>query len=101
MQIGLLFTLKAATKSWIQHQQPSPKIFKEPSLQLCLIQGVHHDDGTHTDAGENQPSEKCEYVIAENEIIDNAAIAEVNELPCSEHRHCHQPPNKSSLIFLS
>ena len=31
-----MFTLKVVTKSWIQYQQSSPKIFKESLLQLCF-----------------------------------------------------------------
>ena len=32
-----VLTPKVATKSWIQYQRPSPKIFEESSLQLCCI----------------------------------------------------------------
>ena len=33
----MLFTPNVATKSWIQYQLPSPKIFKESSLQLWCV----------------------------------------------------------------
>ena len=40
------FTLKVATKSWIQYQRPSPKIFKEFSLQLFPgSPGLHWSEG--------------------------------------------------------
>ena len=32
-----------ATKSWKQYQQPSPKIFKESSLQLCSVTMVKQE----------------------------------------------------------
>ena len=31
------FNPNLAKKSWIQYQRPSPKIFEEPSLQLCYL----------------------------------------------------------------
>ena len=38
MLISLMFTLKVATKTWIQYQRPSPKIFEDSLLQLCFRQ---------------------------------------------------------------
>ena len=36
MWIGLSFTPKVATRSWIQYKWLSPEIFEESSLQLCI-----------------------------------------------------------------
>ena len=64
-----------------------------------VVQGVDDDPGEQWHAAEDEPGEETEDVVAEDEIIDNGAVAEVDDPPEAEAGHGTEPGDKACLIL--
>ena len=93
-------TIDAASSGAHIHLVLSDVLQPLQTLQL-VVEREHHHPGHHTHCAEDEPGEEGEDVVAEDEIIDDGAVEEVDKSPEAESCHGAEPRHKPGLVLMT